>query len=885
MKNTLLQTKLYIPPTRANIVQRKRLLTKLNDGVQKKLTLASATAGFGKTTLITDWLSQLDCPVAWVSLDEDDSDPQQFFNYVAAATRPFPNIQNSLSNLLQSPQPLPAKALAGALLNDLTAVSTPCLLILDDYHVIDSTDIDLALAFVLDRMPPNHHLVITSRADPGFPLSRLRARNQLTELRAQDLRFSVEETAVFLQNAMGIPLTPEQIIALEARTEGWISGLQMAALSMQNRDDVSGFIDNFTGSNRFIMDYLTDEVLRQIPPTIQDFLLQTSILTRLSAPLCTAVIGNSDNPAAQSHLNYLDRANLFLIPLDENRTWYRYHHLFADVLQKKQGNDVQERHQRASRWYEENGLITDALHHAHATADFERATHLIVTHTRELVAHGRSNIVLGWINALPEQQIRAHPLLAIGKAWDAFYSRQIDQIDIYLASAEHALEQNDYGVETENMQGEIFTIRAFVANIQGQYEQVISLCQQALQHAPVHNLFTRGMILFTLGRTLQMKGETQSAIKILSNSLKVSEQCHNLMVAMGAAHHLRELYFECGRLQEAAQLLQHILATHRQDDALPALGWIYLGLAAVAYEQNELEQSSILAQKTVNIAQGEELITMLGYISQAQTACAIRNNEKAKNLFTKAAEAIQNWPTPSAFTMLAEREVKMAIFCGDLDAAIRWQQETNIQSSTPPIYENESQLLVLARLLIAKGRLNPEVSFLGDALALLTCIEESATVSGRFGRVMEAQLLQALALDAQGDTTAATHLLEKVLTFAEAEGFIRTFVDEGEPMAALLRKMGKRPYITTLLTNFPSSPPPTKPFTSSPLHPSLLEPLSDREIEILTLIAAGKKNKEIAAELFISHNTVLYHTKNLYGKLGVNKRTQAVAKAQELGVL
>lgn len=579
MISTLLQTKLFIPPTRASIVPRPHLIEQLNNSLSGRLTLISAPAGFGKTTLVTDWLSQRDHPVAWVSLGEDDSEPQQFFSYMAAAIQPFPDSQNSLVNLLQSPQPLSGKALAAALVNDLVPVSTPCLLILDDYHEINSTEIDVALTFLLDHMPPHLHVLITSRADPGFPLSRLRARNQLTELRAQDLRFSVEETAVFLQKVIGITLTPNQIAALETRTEGWVAGLQMAALSMQNRDDVAGFIDNFTGSNRFIMDYLTDEVLQQIPPAIHDFLLQTSILTRLSAPLCTAVIGNGDsNDVAQNHLDYLDHANLFLIPLDENRTWYRYHHLFADLLRRKQGVDVKERHQRASQWYEENGLITDALYHARAAQDFERATQLIVAHTRQGIAQGNSDVVFTWIKAMPDASVRAHSLLAIGKAWDLLYQQQLSQIESYLLSAEAAL-VDDGSPSSQNYHGEINAIRAMTARYAGDSQQSVVLCRRALAQLPEENVFARSFILTALSGALRAAGETQEAIAAYLESMDVCAKTGHTLALMGAIHQLQELYVECGRLRDADHCggylthpsafprLKHVIFLHNGYDA------------------------------------------------------------------------------------------------------------------------------------------------------------------------------------------------------------------------------------------------------------------------------------------------------------------------------
>ena len=419
MINTLLQTKLYTPPTRPNIVPRTRLLNKLNAGLHGKLTMVSAPAGFGKTTVITDWLSQMDRPVAWVSLDEDDSDPQQFFSYVAAAIRPFPDSQHNLANLLQSPQPLPAKTLAEALVNDLVPVSTPCLLILDDYHEIDATEIDVALSFLLDRMPPNLHLVITSRSDPGFPLSRLRARNQLTELRADDLRFTKEEAAQFLQQSMNLTLSSDQIAALENRTEGWIAGLQMAAISMQNRDDVTHFIDSFTGSHRFIMDYLLEEVLNQQSVEVQDFLLQTAVLTNLCADLCDAL--RQTPPPSQQILEQLETHNIFLIPLDNDRRWYRYHHLFADLLrqrlQQQQPDTIADLNGRASVWYENNGQEIKAIQHALAAKDVERVADLLEMAWPTMDRTFQSAAWLGWAKTVPDEIVRTRPVLGVAYAW------------------------------------------------------------------------------------------------------------------------------------------------------------------------------------------------------------------------------------------------------------------------------------------------------------------------------------------------------------------------------------------------------------------------------------------------------------------------------------
>ena len=865
---------------RDSIVPRSRLVEQLTKGLLGKLTLVSAPAGFGKTTLITDWLSQIGHSIAWVSLDEDDSDPQQFFSYVAAAIRPFPNMQNNFSNLLQSTQSLPAKSLAAVLVNDLAAVSAPCLLVLDDYHVIDSTEIDLALGFVLDHMPPNLHLVITSRTDPGFPLSRLRARGQLTELRERDLRFSVEETAVFLQNTMSINLTARQIAALETRTEGWVSGLQMAALSMKNRDDLDGFIDNFAGSNRFVMDYLTDEVLQQIPPAVQDFLLQTSILTRLSASLCTAVIGNGDNQEAQKHLDYLDRANLFLIPLDENRTWYRYHHLFADLLQKKQGKDVNERHRRASHWYEENGLITDALHHVRAMANFERASQLIMDHAGPKMNRGEWTTVFSWVNGLPEEQIREHPYLATNKAWQLLHARQLEQVDIYVQHAQTALDSSLYGNSAQrmSMSAELLAIRARWLSFRGKSHEAIQLSHEALTKLSPENVSTRGMLLHVLGRAYEDEGETKAAIAAYTEALELIGHTHYVDLAVETTHSLSGLYADQGQIKKGIEILEMMLG--RYPVRTPVVGGLHSGLSALNYLQNDLPEALTHAQMAVDLSQDNRVLHQ-AHLTLTRIHAARGDSNEARAAMRKVEEIMSEWG-PGALHNLAGLKIRFALFTGDLASAERWQETFDPQIGDRFPYNFEFLLFTLVRTRIALGREKRNDAMLSDALKYLAQIEESAVAAGRSASVIEAQLLRALAYHVAGQPQQRVlGPLQEALKLAESQGYDRLFLDEGQPMAELLGMMEKRPFITRLLANFPDNAKTPTPNTQSPL----IEPLKEREIEILQRIAAGKKNKEIAVELFISHNTVLYHTKNLYGKLGVNKRTQAVAKARELGIL
>ncbi len=612
--DTLLQTKLYIPPTRPNIVPRTQLLQKLNAGLHGKLTIASAPAGFGKTTLITAWLSQLDHPVGWVSLDEDDSDPQQFFRYVAAAIRPFPDSQQNLNNQLQTSQPLPAKALAAALVNDLASVSTPCLLILDDYHEIDSADIDLALAFLLDHMPPNLHLVITSRADPGFPLSRLRARGQLTEVRIQDLRFSVEETAVFLQTVMGIPLTPEQIAALETRTEGWIAGLQMAALSMQNRADVDGFVAGFTGSHRFIMDYLMEEVLNQQSIEVQDFLLQTAVLTRLNANLCQAVVGIGAD-ASQQILEELYSHNIFLFPLDDERRWYRYHHLFADLLRQRllknqppqEGGIVADLHKRASIWYEENGLELDAFHHAVAAQDFERSERLIAGEGVPLYFRGAGVPALNWLESLPTTVLDARPSLWVIVASALLSVGQHTAVEQKLQAAEAALQDIEPDDNTQDLVGRIASMRATLAIIQHDVETIITQSRLALTLLHPDNLFNRMAATWTLGFAYQLQGERAAASQSYTEVMSISQSMPVSIYTLAAAISLGQIQESDNQLTLATKTYRHALQLAGDPPPLIACE-AFLGLARICYQWNDFDTAQQHGQQCAQLTQQQESI-------------------------------------------------------------------------------------------------------------------------------------------------------------------------------------------------------------------------------------------------------------------------------------
>lgn len=896
----LLKTKLYAPQTRADLVPRPRLLAKLNAGQRRKLILISAPAGYGKTTLATSWLSGLqmtqDTPSYWVSLDEEDSEPHTFFMYLSAAISPLVGTASSLEQMLQMSTPQPAIRLARAFVNDVTGVPHRFFLALDDYHAIESNEIDEALAFVIDHMPPEMTLVLTSRTDPGFSIARLRARHQLAEIRIDDLRFTASETLKYLRNNANATLSVEQAAALEGRTEGWAAGLQLAALSMQHVEDLDEFIARFSGSHRFIMDYLTDEVLAYVPPHIHDFLFKTSFLNRLSVPLCTALLLQKEDsePALakqiQQNLDYLDHANLFLLPLDNHREWYRYHHLFAELLQRRAKLAspawVEELHRRASRWYEEHQMIPEALYHAHQRLDISHAVAIIVRHTRDFIERGHVRQVISWSRTLPDTEVRKEPLLSIGQAWDALYLRQPDRIESYLHSAEEAIGQKD-DAEAENLKSEILAIRAMIMSFQGQPQKALTLCQKALAQASPENMFMRSMLLAALGVTQHATGDLPSAITAFTECLDAGRKTGNLFLLMSAAHQMSRIYMECGHLEKSARFLQPFLEEYDDKTSIPTLGLLYADMAKLAYERNQLENAQTLSKRSIALSKNEELGMSLAHLCMAQIHFAAGEKEHAHSSLDQAQKAMQRRPFSESTIYLDKVRTIAAINHEEWGLLAQWQQD--IPPHAYSNYDNEHRELLQARVHIATQRhlLSPPSD---ETFDLLARIAKSALHTKRSGPVMEAHLLQALAYDLANDEERANAHLEKALELAQKEGFVRTFVDEGEPMKRLLKRATHH-YAATLLAAFPeTTTTPLEPNTRAPLVPQmppspLIEPLTEREIEILTLVAEGLKNKEIGVRLFISLNTVLYHTKNIYGKLGVNKRVQAIIKAQKLGLI
>lgn len=938
MTTLLLSTKLYVPPVRPELVSRPRLTERVNEGATRKLTLISAPAGFGKTTLLSEWAADLRLPiadfrlgtdsdsienrVAWVSLDKDDSDPARFWAYFVAALQTVQaDVGQAALAMLQSPQPPPMEAVLTPLISEIAAVPDLLVLVLDDYHLIEAQPIHSALAFLLDHLPSQMHLVIAGRADPPLPLARLRGRGQLTELREDDLRFTPDEAAAFLNQVMGLNLSDQDVAALETRTEGWIVGLQLAALSMRGRHDVGQFVESFTGSHRYILDYLMEEVFRQQPAAVQDFLLKTSILDRFTAPLCDAVldigdwgldidsdetqylIPNTQSPSSQRILEYLERSNLFLVPLDDQRRWYRYHRLFADLLRHRLemvagSKRVALLHARASQWYETNGFPADAVHHALAAHDWERAATLISDASGNLMERGEVMTVVGWLQALPDEVVRARPQLCLECSWPLILTGHLETAESYLAQAEQAAygEQGRTAQENAAFLGEIIAAQAYIARTRGDARRTIELSEQALTLLPRDDLSVRSIVALNLGLAHWHRGHLAEAEQALTEAEHAALQSGNSHVRLMALGILGPIQAAQGKLHQGAVLCQQAI---KLGERSPAMALTHIEFSALLYEWNDLEAAADHLRRGIELTQRSgnlELQTggyrMLALLKQTQgdASAALAALQEAHQL------ARDHDVTPLVRARNAACHAQIALAQDDVATAVHWAEQVTEDADASLFYP--FLRLTPARLLLAQ---NQKVA----AAEQLEALYETAVGAGwQFG-VVEVRALQALAAPTP---TAALTLLADALALAQPEGYVRTFVDKGEPMRLLIsdfrfsiERQGcgaesrhLLTYAEKLLAAFDlerskfqvpgSRPLPSlKPETLQP--ETLVEPLSDRELDVLRLLADGQTNHEIAQALCVSVNTVKTHLKTIYGKLGVHNRREATARAKKLGLV
>ncbi|MGB8981953.1 MAG: tetratricopeptide repeat protein [Anaerolineales bacterium] len=903
MSTPILATKLYIPPPRSKAVLRPRLIEQLNEGLHRKLTLISASAGFGKTTLVSEWIVACGRAGAWLSLDEGDNDPTRFLTYLVAALKAIDaNIGTGALGVLQSPQPPPIESILTALLNEVAAIPDNFVLVLDDYHIIDSKPVDNALAFLIEHLPPQMHLVITTREDPQFPLARLRARGQLTELRAADLRFTPAEAAEFLNQMMGLNLSAENIAALESRTEGWITGLQLAALalqgshSIQGHSDTSRFIQSFTGSHRFVLDYLVEEVLQRQPEHIRSFLLQTSILERLSGPLCAAVTEQTDSSGL---LETLERGNLFIVPLDDQRQWYRYHHLFAEVLLahalEEQPDQIPLLHKRASAWYEQNNLPAEAIRHALAARDFERAAGLIEKAYPAMDATFQHTAWLGWVRKLPDEVARVRPVLSVDYARALMDIGEFEAGKPWLLDAEQRLEGSAEGMvvadeeQFRTLPGMIALGRSSLAQFQGDIEGVVKYAERALELSPEEDHINHAMAAVTLGTAYWDRGDLDGAQRALSVWMNYCQKAGNLIFAIATSAYLAEIIVAQGRLREAERTYkQSIQLALTHDQVRHVTSNLYLGLGLLCHEQGDQQAAAQHLRKSGELGE-QTALNDWPYrwrLAKARLKEAEGDLDTALDLLDDARGLYVKTSVPD-FHPIDALKARMYLRQGRLSEALDWARERGLSVDDDLSYLCEFEHITLARILIAQHQNDPVAGSIQEAIALLERLLQAAEAGRRMGSVIEILVVQALALQAQGNVSQALASLVHALTLAEPEGYVRIFVDEGEPMRSLIEMQSRSQektfpgYVDKLLAAFarPTAIPQPK---TNDLQSIIIEPLSERELEVLRLLGTELSGPEIASELIVSLNTLRTHTKNIFNKLGVNNRRAAVRRAEEL---
>ena len=909
MAIALLETKLFLPRAPRRLVSRPRLEARLERCKGAKLLLVSAPAGFGKTTLVAEWLAREGArddqvAAAWLSLDRGDDDPVTFWTYVIAALRTVePGFGSSELTLLESPQPPPIQAVLTTLLNDLAAARRNLVLALDDYQVVETPEVHEGVEFLLDHLPPQVLLAITTRADPPLPLARLRARGDLVEVRAADLRFTQEEAAAYLNDAMNLDLLADDVAALEGRTEGWIAALQLAALSMQEREDVAGFIAGFTGDDRYVIDYLVEEVLERQTDEVQTFLARTSILSRFTGPLCDAVTDQQDGKAT---LEALDTRNLFLVPLDDKRRWYRYHHLFADVLRTRlldeQPDLAAELHLRASRWYEQNGEPAEAIRHALAGEYFDRAADLIELAVPALQKSRQEATLLTWLEALPGQVVEARPVLSMGFVVALLSSGRLEGVESHLQAAEAWLGAEvtaDLGspppttgmvvadqAALRRLPGAIALHRAGQARMTGDGPGTRTYARQALQLADEGDHLTRGGAAALLGLAAWTLGDLDEGHRLYAQATAYLEAAEHIPDTLGCALAMADMRITKGRLDDAMNTYQQGLrrAGTQTAAALRGTADMHVGMSELFLERNDLDRAGqqLLIARQLGDHAGLPQNPYRWRVATARLRVAEGDFDGALALIDEAERVFTSDFSPEVHPIPAVR-ARVWVAQGRPQEALRWAEERGLSVGDEPDYLHEFEHVTLARALLARTQDGRSAHGIDEATELIERLLQAAEAGRRTGSVIELLVLLAPARRLRGDGDAALIALERALTLAEPEGYARVFLNEGRPMAALLEAAVDRgimpDYAGRLLDAAARST------RAAPRDQGLVGPLSDRERDVLRLLATDLSGPEIASQLVVSLNTVRTHTHRIYAKLGVNNRRLAVRRARELDLL
>jgi LuxR family maltose regulon positive regulatory protein len=891
----LLNTKLHVPPIRPSHIQRVELIQRLDTLREHKLALIVASAGYGKTALVSEWIAQSQSKVTWFSIDSGDNDPVRFWDYVIAAIQTmYPEIGEQTLTLLHEPQPLPIETILSTLINQLWALPDMLILVLDDYHFIDSASIHEGLAFLVENMPSQMRLIMTTRTDPPLPLARMRVRNQLLELRSTDLRFSPPQIATFFTDVMGLTLNAEEVTALDTRVEGWIAGLQLAGLALQGKHDTAEFIASFAGDHRYVLDYLGDEILDRQPDAIQQFLLQTSILERLNADLCDTVTGVRDS---YSVLEHLERNHFFVVALDDKRQWYRYHRLFADFLHHrlklKYPDRVKELHQRASLWFERSGFQAEAISHALAAQDNERAAELVQGIAEMLIwRRAEHNTLLGWLAALPDSVIRTYPRLYLYHAWVLQWTNQLSAAEQRIRDAENTV---NHAVDSPDplIAGMLAAVHSTLTGLHQQFPETLTLSRTALELLPEEAVSWRCMAAINLGVTCAYIGEVQEAVEVLSYAMELSQEIGSSFAMLSAFWHLSSLQTAqltlraaektCLQLEHAA----HIPGLQR----FPTSGYVALLLGEISMERNDLdtaERNLLESAEQIN-PESFPLALLRAYVALSRLK-TLQGDMEAAEFYWQLAEQLERMSKlQGRATLLSISRARRWLAQGNLEAVEGWAAENRLEPDDEFSYHRESHYLMLARLYIAKGNMADK------ALYLLERMVKRAEDSQRNGSLIRALILQAVAFYADHKSQKATESLVRALGLAEPEQPLRVFADEGHPVALLLEKVldmqrkghlavpMSSEYVARLLTamgkrNLSFIPP-------RRVVGHLADELSPRELEVLRLLADGLESSEIAERLFIAVDTARKHIKNIYSKLGVHSRWEAIKHAEAYSLL
>jgi LuxR family maltose regulon positive regulatory protein len=896
----LLATKLHIPRRAEGLVERSGLLEQLDAIRTRRLTLISAPAGFGKTTLLADWAARAGYPTAWLSLDANDNDPQRFLQYVIAAIQSIvPGFGEKLQTAIQRGVVPPPETMLALLVNELATVEENILLVLDDYHVIHNEIVNDGLLFVLDHAPEQIHVAIGTRMDLPIPISRLRVRGQLLEIRASDLRFTSDEAARFLNGPMRLHLSTGQLEALFRRTEGWVAGLQMAGISLQGRSDTDRFIEAFTGADRYVLDYLLEEVLNSQTTDLHEAIVKLSVLDRFNAPLCEAVTGHWNG---QEMLEWLEQANLFLVPLDNRREWYRFHHLFADLLRHRlrqlHADQEIELHLRASLWLEENGLVLEALKHVVAVRSVERATELLRRHWKDVTTNGDRELLEQLFGIIPQSELLAHPDLALVRAWTYVIPRLYDEMDALLAVVEQHIEGKD-DPTSRHMRGEMLLLRGVSVLRRDRPKEAIPILEQAIELLPEENpsaseIWYASQVLARsfLGSAYMNNGELDRAEEVNHALLRHARATSNELDDIVALANLADIAAARGQLTLAERFLREALQ-YRDRPSFIASGLavnIYQQLADIALQRNELEAAHEAALKAVELAEPYAPQDMVSAYRILTLVCEAKGDREANLQAVETLERVVI-PDPIARTrrMVTATRARRDLRDGDIAAALRWAEgyadPKREEGSTLPVGAASmpaAHRLLYARILLAAGKIQ-------STLDVLMSI--NADPSRLFSWNLEHRVLRAVALDLTGQAEEAYAELAEAIRLAAPERYIRPFVVDATRVAPLLSRMPLRrfpglpgQFVEELRAACGVTADMALPTVIAPTSRDL-ESLTSRELEILQLLSRGYTNQKIADKLYVSINTIKTHVSNLFDKLGARNRIDALVRAKDAGIL